>query len=87
MSAEIRFNRVSLLDRIKAAMSDDELLLLEEEGDGYGYASLNTQAKWKKAIPARRAELRKASEKPIEEPKPRPRDKTDTKGAKSKTQK
>lgn len=84
MAATIEFNRVSLLDRIKTAESNDELLALKTEGSGYEYASINTQGKLEKASTARRAELRKASEKPTEEPKPKQRAKTDKKGAKEK---
>lgn len=82
MVVEIKFNKVSLLDRIKRAESNDELLELTEEGFGYEYASTNTQVKWGKAILIRKAELEKATEKPVTEAKTNPRAKTDRKGNK-----
>jgi len=77
MAAEI-----SLLDRIKIANSNDELLELKTEGFGYKYASVNTRTKWKKASLSRKTELQKATDKPIEEAKPKQRTKTDKKGEK-----
>lgn len=82
MAEAIEFKTVSLLDRIKMAESNDELLSLWTEGSGYEYASANTQKKWAKASLNRKAELRKANEKPTEKPKPKERAKTDKKGAK-----
>lgn len=75
MTTAIEFKPVSLLDRIRQANSNDELLSLEKEGFGYQYASINTRGKWKKASLTRKAQILKGNKR-IET---NPRDKTDKK--------
>lgn len=69
MTRAIESNPIGLLNRIKKAESDDELLALIAEGDGYKFASDKTRRKWEKAILARRAQL----SKPDTESKPKPK--------------
>lgn len=82
MVTEVEFKPVSLLDRIKKAESNDELLEIEIEGSGYKYASDKTRDKWNKASLARKVELLKASENSKKESNPKPVAKSDKKGTK-----
>ena len=60
MTVAIEFKPVSLLERIKKAGSNDELLLLEAEGVEYEYARNKTRHKWEKAIQRRKSQLSKS---------------------------
>jgi len=73
------FNPVSMLDRIKEAKSNDELLALAVEADGYVYASDKTRRKWDRTTQTRKAQLAN----PESESKPKPQAKTDKKGKRS----
>ncbi|KKN99045.1 hypothetical protein LCGC14_0142900 [marine sediment metagenome] len=57
MTIAVEFNLTSLADRIKNAKTVNELNLLLQEGEGYGYASDKTKRKWIKLHLARTTEL------------------------------
>lgn len=49
MTVAVEFNKVSLLERIKNAESNEELLMLIKEGNEYKFASDKTRRRWEKA--------------------------------------
>ncbi len=55
----VEFNQVSLLERIKNAESNKELLMLINEGNGYKFASDKTKRRWMKATARRTLDLKK----------------------------
>lgn len=57
MISAIEFNQVSLLERIKNAENNEELLMLTDEGNEYYFASDKTRRRWKKAIARRTLDL------------------------------
>jgi len=76
----VDFKPVSLLDRIKSATTNEELLALYAEGNGYLYAADKTRRRWNEAIDAGRKRIRQEAKteidkkvKPKAKPKPRTR--------------
>lgn len=53
------FNPISLLERIKNSESNEELLALTIEGNGYIFASDKTRRRWDKASASRKSQLTK----------------------------
>ncbi len=53
----IVFKPVSMLDRIKVAVDEGELMRLSVEGSRYEFAAIKTRKKWDKASTTRRKEL------------------------------
>ena len=73
---------ISLLERIEAATTDQELFSLYTEGEGYKYASDKTRRRLSKAVDAGRKRIAQeakseieAKHKPKPKPKPKPRSK------------
>lgn len=80
MVTDVEFKPVSLLDRIKKASTDAELIELYNEGNSYQYATDKTRRRWNEAIDAGRKRLHQevkakmeAKHKPKPKPKPKPR--------------
>lgn len=59
----VEFNQVSLLERIKNAESNEELLKLIDEGNEYKFASDKTRRRWEKAAARRTLDLEPKPEK------------------------
>lgn len=77
MISTAEFNPISLLERIKNAENNEELLVLIIEGDGYRFASDKTRRRWVRAASSRESQLVTESKQ-----KPKSRAKSDKKGSK-----
>lgn len=78
MTTETKSKPISLLERIEAATTDQELFALYTEGEGYKYAADKTRRRWSAAVDAGRkriAQEAKAKEEPKHKPKPKPKPK------------
>lgn len=80
MVTDVIFNPISLLNRIKKASTDSELMELYGEGNGYRYAANKTRRRWNEAIDAGRKRIHQdaraeieSKHKPKPKPKPKPR--------------
>lgn len=82
MTTETKSKPISLLERIEAATTDQELFALYTEGEGYKYAVDKTRRRWSAAVDAGRKRIAQeakaeieAKHKPQPKPKPKPRPK------------
>ena len=80
MTTGTKSKPISLLERIEAATTDQELFALYTEGEGYKYAADKTRRRWSEAVDAGRKRIAQeakakteAKHKPKPKPKPKPR--------------
>ena len=82
MTTETKSKPISLLERIEAATTEQELLTLYTEGEGYKYAADKTRRRWSAAVDAGRKRIAQEAKaktevkgKPKPESKAKPRSK------------
>ena len=80
MTETFEFHPVSLMDRIKIAGSNQELVVLINEGNGYQFARDKTRRRWTRAAASRKMQLKKVVTE--SEPKPKTISESDKKGSK-----
>ncbi len=81
MTTETKSKPISLLERIEAATTEQELFALYTEGEGYKYAADKTRRRWSAAVDAGRKRIAQEAKAKAEKdnPKPSPKSKPRTK--------
>jgi hypothetical protein len=79
MTTETKSKPISLLERIEAATTDQELFALYTEGEGYRYAADKTRRRWSTAVDAGRKRIAQEAKAKVEKDKPKPKSKPQTK--------